>query len=72
MQGNYNVAFETGSLTVTKATATVTANAMSKVYGTADPELTATVTGLQNGDAASVISYTLSRAEGEDVGLMVK
>ncbi|MBR3201431.1 MAG: InlB B-repeat-containing protein, partial [Mogibacterium sp.] len=67
-QGNYNVVYETGTLTINKATVTVTADGKSKVYGDADPELTATVTGLKNGDAESAISYTLSRAEGENVG----
>ncbi|MBQ6214025.1 MAG: InlB B-repeat-containing protein [Oscillospiraceae bacterium] len=68
VQGNYNVTYVPGTLEITKATVTVTAEDKTKVYGDADPELTATVTGLKNGDAESVISYTLSRAEGEDVG----
>ena len=68
VQGNYNVLYENGTFTISRATATVTAVDNSKVYGTADPELTADVTGLQNNDDASVISYTISRAEGETVG----
>ena len=68
VQGNYNVLYENGTFTINRATATVTAVDNSKVYGTADPELTADVTGLQNNDDASVISYTISRAEGETVG----
>jgi small-conductance mechanosensitive channel len=36
-----------------------------KVYGTDDPELTATVTGAVDGDT---INYTLAREAGEDVG----
>ena len=67
-QGNYDVVYVPGTLTITKATVTVTAGDKTKVYGDADPELTATVTGLKNGDEASVITYTLSRAAGEDVG----
>ena len=67
-QGNYSVTFVPANLTVTKVMATVTADAKSKIYGTADPELTATVSGLKNDDAESVITYTLSRAEGESVG----
>ena len=66
---NYDITTTGATFTVTKATATVTANDNSKTYGTAnDPALTATVTGLQNGDAASVISYTVSREAGEYVG----
>ena len=68
IQGNYTVTYATGVLTVTKATAIVTADAKTKVYGDADPELTATVTGLKNGDMENVISYTLSRTAGENIG----
>ena len=68
IQGNYNVTFVSAILTITKATATVTAQSKTKVYGSADPQLTATVSGLQNGDAASVISYSVSRTAGENVG----
>ena len=57
-----------GKFTITPAKATVTAEAKSKTYGETDPELTATVTGLKGEDAAALIAYTLSRAEGEDVG----
>ncbi|MCR4857461.1 MAG: hypothetical protein K5890_04620 [Bacteroidales bacterium] len=67
-QGNYNVTYVPANLTITKATATVTAEAKTKVYGEDDPAFTAEVSGLKNGDAASVISYTLNRAAGEDVG----
>ncbi|MBQ9727019.1 MAG: InlB B-repeat-containing protein, partial [Kiritimatiellae bacterium] len=66
--GNYTIAFTGANLTITKATATVTAEAKSKTYGDADPELTATVTGLKGEETAAVISYTLSRAEGENAG----
>ena len=68
IQGDYNVTYNTASMTITRATATVTAEAKTKVYGTADPVLTAVVSGLQNGDAANVIQYTISRVAGENVG----
>ena len=68
MQGNYNVSYELGALTIDRAAVTVTANSKSKTYGEDDPTFTATVTGLKNGDAASVIRYTLSRAGGENAG----
>ena len=71
-QGNYQVQADNSApayLTITKATATVTADAKSKVYGDDDPTLTATVTGLKNGDTADVIpAYSLSRETGENVG----
>ena len=66
--GYYVPEYVNGTLTITKATVTVTADDKTKVYGEADPELTATVTGLKNGDTESVITYTLSRAEGENIG----
>lgn len=44
---------------------TVTADDTTKVYGKADPKLTATVVGVAEGDE---ISYTLTRQEGENVG----
>ena len=66
---NYTVTYaNTGKLTITKATVLVNADAKTKTYGAADPTLTATVTGLQYNDAASVIAYTLSRVAGENVG----
>ena len=64
-QGNYAVTYVPATFTITKATATVTADAKSKIYGAADPELTATVTGLVGSDT---LSYTLARAEGENAG----
>ena len=68
VQGDYKVTYEPGNFTITPAEVTVTANNQTKTYGKADPELTATVTGLVNGEAESLISYTLSREAGEDAG----
>ena len=64
-QGNYTVAFETGTFTVYKKEITVSADDKTMVYGGTEPELTATVDGLVEGDS---IEYTLSREEGDDVG----
>ena len=66
--GNCPAVSASGTITVNRATATVTAANKSKTYGDSDPTLTATVSGLVNGDAASVISYTISRASGENIG----
>ena len=68
VQGNYSVTYATGKLIITRATATVSADNKTKGYGDPDPEFTATVTGLKNSDLESVITYSLSREEGEDVG----
>ena len=66
---NYAInSYNTGTLTVNRASVTVTADNLEKTYNDTDPTLTATVSGLKNGDAASVISYTLSRADGENAG----
>ena len=62
---NYEPAETTYSLTVTTAEVTVTAENKTKVYGTADPELTATVSGTLNNDT---VDYTVTRNPGEDVG----
>ena len=59
---------ETTTANITPATATVTADDKTKGFGDADPTFTATVTGLKNGDDESVLAFTFSRVEGEDVG----
>ena len=65
---NYDLKFTGAKLTIKRAAVTVTAKKASKTYGKKDPAFTAKVTGLKNGDAASVIKYSLSRAKGENAG----
>ncbi len=66
---NYSISYTGGTLTINKATLDVTANSgQSKIYGTADPTLTYSYSGLVNGDTASVFSGGLTRAAGENVG----
>ena len=48
--GNYSITYVLGSLTVTPAPLTITADNQTKVYGQANPALTGTITGLVNGD----------------------
>ena len=62
-----NVTFNVtdGWLKIDPKAITVTADDKTKVYGTDDPELTATVDGLVD---KTEIEYKLSRAEGDDVG----
>src|SRR5205823_1017175 len=55
---NYTFTFGSGTLHVTQAVLTVTADAKSKIYGAGNPALTYTITGFVNGDAASVVSGT--------------
>ncbi|NLH75371.1 MAG: hypothetical protein GX456_20185, partial [Verrucomicrobia bacterium] len=47
---NYTISFVNGTLTVTKAPLTITADNKSKVYGAALPTLTASYSGFVNGD----------------------
>ncbi|WP_164122336.1 MBG domain-containing protein [Sphingobacterium sp. xlx-130] len=67
---NYAINYVKSQLSITKAVLTVTADAKTKVYGGADPALTYTVkaSDLRNGDAATVVSGSLTRAQGEAVG----
>ncbi|MDB5911145.1 MAG: hypothetical protein JWP34_5262 [Massilia sp.] len=57
---NYTITFTDGTLAVTKAHLTVTANDATKIYGQANPALSATITGFVNGDNAAVISGAAS------------
>ena len=57
---DYTIAFVAGTLNVTPAALTVTANNVSKVYGSPNPTFTATYTGFVNGDTASSLGGTLS------------
>ena len=57
---NYSLSFVSGTLTVTAAPLTVTANDASKVYGAALPALTASYNGFVNGDTASALGGVLS------------
>ena len=61
---NYSVTPTNGTLTVGQATATVTANPATKVYGTADPILTGTLSGFLPADG---ITATYRRMSGETV-----
>ncbi|HIZ30042.1 MAG TPA: hypothetical protein H9813_02260, partial [Candidatus Fournierella merdipullorum] len=65
--GNYTLSADTATTTgtITPAALTVTAEAKSKTYGDADPELTYQVSGLVGEDK---LTGALSRAEGENVG----
>src|SRR5262249_34374247 len=65
--GNYSISFVDGHLTITPRAITITADDLSKIYGNADPSLTAQVTtGTLVGTDS--LSGSLSRASGENVG----
>jgi hypothetical protein len=63
---NYSVTSNNGTLTVTAAQLTITANSASRTYGMANPAFTGTVSGALNGDSFtesySTTASTLSTA----------
>jgi hypothetical protein len=64
---NYTIGFTGNVLRITPAAATVTAANAGKIYGAADPVLTASATGLTAADAATV-TLSATRASGATVG----
>ncbi|MDG1804038.1 MBG domain-containing protein, partial [Flavicella sp.] len=64
INSNYDITFVPANLTITKKALTVTAEAKSKVYGSSDPTLTYNATL----EGADVLTGSLSRAAGTDVG----
>ena len=66
--GNYSISYTSNNLTIRKATLTIAADALTKVYGSVDPALTYDISGLQFSDSASsVLTGHLTRAIGENV-----
>jgi len=57
---NYSITFVGGTLTVNPAPLTISADPKSKVYGQANPALTASYTGFVNGDSANSLTGTLT------------
>ena len=57
-----------GAFTINPVPVTVSAAGATKVYGAADPKLSAGVSGLLPGDSADLISFTVLREQGDDVG----
>ncbi len=54
---NYDFTYVTGSLSITKASLTVTANNQSRVYGATNPVFTVSYSGFMNGEISSVIDF---------------
>jgi GH18 family chitinase len=52
---NYSISLTNGTLTITKATVTATADNQSRIYGVANPSFTFTYSGFVNGETSSVI-----------------
>src|SRR5208337_3489385 len=55
---DYTISYVGGTLTVSPATLTVTANDLTRLRGEANPPLTYSLSGLVNGDTTSVVSGT--------------
>jgi len=53
--GNYTIAYAAGSLSVAPAPLTVEADNKSRLFGSPNPGLTATISGYVNGDTAAVV-----------------
>src|SRR5207244_8799757 len=53
---NYTISYLNGSLTVTPATLTVTADDKTKAYGASNPALTVRYSGFVNGDTAASLT----------------
>src|SRR5439155_1294176 len=58
--GNYTIGYGAGTLTVTKASLTVTADNQTKTYGAGNPALTVSYAGFVNGDTVASLGGTLS------------
>jgi hypothetical protein len=67
---NYSISFNSGTLTITKAPLSITADDKGKIYGAVDPLFTGNYSGLVNGDTPASLAGTLvfERAPGENVG----
>ena len=65
--GNYSVTLNDGTLTVTTAPLSVTANNATRLYGQSNPTLTGSITGLQNGDNITA-TYSCTSTASSSVG----
>ena len=68
---NYAISYTNGTLTVNKATLTITAEDKTMIYGDEHPEFTASYEGFKNEDDKSVVSdldYTCAYAPGSYIG----
>ena len=66
VSANYTFAYVNGTLTVTPATLTITANDKTKAYGAANPTLTVSYSGFVNGDTAASLEHAAERVDDRD------
>ena len=62
---NYRTVESTVTINITRAPVVVTAQNAEKYAQAKDPDFTATVSGLKNGESEDLITYTFEREEGE-------
>ncbi len=65
---NYSINFTSSDFAIASKVLNIQADAQTKVYGQADPLLTYTATGFEAGDDESILTGSLTRVAGEDVG----
>jgi len=69
---NYNFSYQNGTLTITKASLTVTAENKTREYGEQNPQLTYIITGFKNGETQSDIdvlpTISTSATQNSNVG----
>ena len=65
---SYSAGSASYALNVAKAPVTVKGDDKTVIHGEPDPALTATVSGMKNGDPETLITYTISRDLGTDIG----
>ncbi|MGS4345266.1 MBG domain-containing protein [Myroides odoratus] len=65
---NYTITYTANTFTITSAILKITLANQTKVYGDADPAWNYQVQGLANGDTTDVITGSLTRQPGENVG----
>ncbi|TCC89600.1 T9SS type B sorting domain-containing protein [Pedobacter hiemivivus] len=69
---NYNITYVNGTLTVVRKALTITADPKEKFAGTANPVLTASYTGLANGETSAVLTtqptFTTSAVTNSPIG----
>ncbi len=60
LDNNYTILYTSGTLTITKATLTATAQNTSRVYNVANPSFTVVYTGFVNGDNSGMIDAAVT------------
>ncbi|WP_332913921.1 MBG domain-containing protein [Algoriphagus boritolerans] len=66
---NYTITLVNGTLTVNFAVLKIIADAKSKIFGNLDPALTFTTSGFKLSDTEAILTGTLTRTPGENVGI---